>query len=98
MAVDKEHAHPSEAEYVKVAVALGIATALEVAIFYVTALRSLIVVLLIPLMFVKFALVALWFMHLKFDSKLFRRLFIAGIIFAISVYTVAVVTLIGTRT
>lgn len=98
MAVDQEHAHPSEAEYVKVAVALGIATALEVAIFYVTALRSLIAALLIPLMFVKFALVALWFMHLKFDSKLFRRLFIAGIIFAIGVYTVAVVTLIGTRT
>lgn len=94
---EREHAHPSDIEYVKIALILGIVTAIEVGVFYIAALRSLIVVLLIPLMFVKFALVALWFMHLKFDSKVFRRLFIAGIIFAIGVYSVAVTTLIGSR-
>jgi hypothetical protein len=32
-------------------------------------------------------------MHLRFDSKLFRRLFVTGIILAITVYTIALTTL-----
>ena len=34
--------------------------------------------LLMPMMIVKFAMVAACFMHLRFDSRLFRRLFVAG--------------------
>jgi len=37
--------------------------------------------------------VALYFMHLRFDSKLFRRLFVTGIILAIAVYLVALSSL-----
>jgi cytochrome c oxidase subunit 4 len=37
---------------------------------------------------VKFSLVVLWFMHLRFDSRIFRRLFISGMILAISVYAI----------
>ena len=36
-------------------------------------------------MILKFATVALWFMHLRFDSRIYRRLFITGIILAVRV-------------
>jgi len=35
---------------------------------------------------VKFSVVVLWFMHLRFDSRLFRRLFVAGFILAMFCY------------
>ncbi len=41
----------------------------------------------------KFGLVGLYFMHLKFDTHLFRRLLVMGIILALIVYTVALTTL-----
>jgi hypothetical protein len=40
----------------------------------------------------KFALVALWFMHLKFDSRLFRRLFVAGLLIALAVFAIVLGT------
>ena len=70
-----EH-HPGPRQYVGVAVVLAIITAIEVAIYYVTALGDFLVPLLLAFSFIKFALVVLWFMHLKFDSRLFRRLFV----------------------
>jgi hypothetical protein len=39
----------------------------------------------------KFSLVVLWFMHLRFDSAIFRRLFVAGLILAITVYMIVLV-------
>lgn len=94
MAEEEEH-HPSELEYIKVGVVLAVVTIAEVAVYYVPQLRPLIVWLLLPMMVVKFALVAMWFMHLRFDNKLFRRLFITGILFAVGVYSVVIATLIG---
>ena len=94
MAEEEEH-HPSELEYIKVGVVLAVVTAAEVAVFYVPQLKPLIVWLLLPMMVLKFALVAMWFMHLRFDNKLFRRLFITGILFALGVYSVVIGTLIG---
>jgi cytochrome c oxidase subunit 4 len=41
---------------------------------------------------IKFSLVALWFMHLKFDSRIFRRFFVTGLILAITVYTIVLFT------
>jgi hypothetical protein len=38
-------------------------------------------------------MVAAFFMHLKFDSPMLRRVFITGIILAGVVYTVALLTL-----
>jgi cytochrome c oxidase subunit 4 len=38
------------------------------------------------MMVVKFWIVAAWFMHLRFDSKMFTRFFVSGIVLAISVY------------
>jgi cytochrome c oxidase subunit 4 len=90
-----EHAHPGPAEYVRIAVILATITAIEVGAYYVSSLpRSVFSVLLLVMMVIKFALVVLWFMHLRFDSRLFRRLFVTGIILAILVYTAAFSTLI----
>ena len=49
--------------------------------------------LLLILATMKFAIVAAFFMHLKFDSPMLRRLFITGIVLAGVVYSVALFTL-----
>jgi len=53
------------------------------------------VALLIALSILKFSLVVLWFMHLKFDNRLFSQLFVGGLLLALSVFVVAVATLHG---
>ena len=89
-----EHAHPGPGEYIRIAVILAIVTAVEVAAYYITGLSdAVLIALLMGMMVVKFALVVLWFMHLRFDSRLFRRLFITGIILAMLIYTVVLLTL-----
>jgi cytochrome c oxidase subunit IV len=79
------HAHPGDAQYIYVALFLAAMTAIEVALYYID-IGGATIPTLIVLMIVKFAVVALWFMHLRFDSLLFRRLFVGGLILAILVY------------
>jgi cytochrome c oxidase subunit 4 len=87
------HAHPTEAKYVQIALILAAITAAEVASFYFDdELGDFMVPALIVMMIAKFSMVAMWFMHLKFDSRLFSRLFITGIIVAVSVYIAALST------
>lgn len=71
----REHPHPGPAEYVRIAVVLAVITLAEVAIYYVEALSAVLVPILLVLSALKFALVGLWFMHLKFDSRLFSAMF-----------------------
>ncbi len=78
--------HPSPRKYVNVAIILAIVTAIEVAIYYVTALASLLVPILLVLAIIKFAMVGLYFMHLKFDSHTFRRFFVTGIVLALIIF------------
>jgi cytochrome c oxidase subunit 4 len=89
-----EHAHPGPLEYIKVAFVLAVLTAIEVGVWYIKGLKAAVAPVLILLAVGKFSLVGLYFMHLKFDTRLFRRLFIMGIILAIIVYIVAITTLI----
>ena len=84
--------HPTPRKYVWIAVILAIVTAAEVAIYYVPSLEDLLVPLLVVFATVKFIMVALYFMHLKFDSKLFRRLFVTGIVLAFVVFTIVLLT------
>jgi cytochrome c oxidase subunit 4 len=86
------HGHPSELQYVWVAVFLAVITGAEVAIYYARSLGSLLVIILVVLSVVKFSTVVLWFMHLRFDSKLFRRLFVTGLVLALGVYTIVLTT------
>jgi cytochrome c oxidase subunit IV len=61
--------------------------------FYVEdELGSLVTPLLLIMMVVKFAVVAMWFMHLRFDSKLFTSFFVSGIVLAVGVYVAALST------
>ncbi|MEY4606749.1 MAG: hypothetical protein RLY45_1509, partial [Actinomycetota bacterium] len=47
---------------------------------------------LILLMLVKFFMILLWFMHLKFDSKIFSLMFYIGLVLAVGCYMVALLT------
>jgi cytochrome c oxidase subunit IV len=85
-------AHPGPAQYIKVAVILALATAAEVGLYYMNLPHPLLVALLFFFAIIKFALVVLFFMHLRFDSRLFRRLFVTGVLLAVGVYVVVLLT------
>ena len=72
------HIHPSAKEYVRIGIILVVLTALEVWISYSGLPHGLLIGLLFFLAFVKFGLVVLWFMHLRFDDTRYSRFFIMG--------------------
>jgi cytochrome c oxidase subunit 4 len=78
--------HPTPAEYVRIALILGLLTALEVSTYYFEFGRAGIP-LLIGLMIVKFIMVASFFMHLRYDTKLFGRFLYTGLGFALVLYS-----------
>ncbi len=80
------HAHPSDLDYVKIALILAVITGAEVAIPYLTDVMGPVIAVMLALMAIKFSIVAMWFMHLRFDSRLFRQVFIAGLVLATLVY------------
>ncbi|HEV2755818.1 MAG TPA: cytochrome C oxidase subunit IV family protein [Actinomycetota bacterium] len=80
--------HPSPRKYVGIALILAIVTALEVAVYYIPAVEGILVPILLAMAVVKFIMVALYFMHLKFDSRVFRRFFLIGIVLAIVIFGV----------
>lgn len=86
---DHGHDHPTDRQYVAVALVLAAITAGEVGVYYIKSLPDpLLIGLLCAMAFTKFTLVAMWFMHLRFDSVIFRRLFVTGIALAAAVYLV----------
>lgn len=84
--------HPGPRTYVAVAVWLAIVTVAEVASFYIDLPAAILVPLLLAMSLVKFVLVVMWFMHLRFDSRIFRRFFVAGLLLALSVYAIVLAT------
>ena len=88
----QEGAHPTPATYAKIAITLAAITAFEVAIFYVEALMFIMVPIFLVLSAVKFAMVAMFYMHLKFDSRLFSWFFVGGLTLATGVI-IALMTL-----
>jgi cytochrome c oxidase subunit 4 len=85
------HGHPPDTLYLKVALALFILTGLEVSTYYID-FGPLFLPGLLIVMGIKFFLVVLFFMHLRFDAKIFGRLFWSGFFLAIFVYVVALST------
>jgi cytochrome c oxidase subunit 4 len=71
----EEH-HPQAPTYIVVAIILTILTAFEIGVFYAPFLQVILVPLLIILAILKFILVAAFYMHLHFDSRVFSALFI----------------------
>jgi cytochrome c oxidase subunit 4 len=90
--VEHEHAHPGEREYLLVALFLGVVTGAEVALYYLKIDFRIYAPLLGLLAAVKFATVAMFFMHLRFDSHVFRWFFVTGIVLAVTVYTIVLLT------
>jgi cytochrome c oxidase subunit 4 len=86
--VDGGHSHPTEMVYVKIAIILSIITAVEVAIFYIEALDSILVPALIIMSAVKFVVVVGYFMHLKFDDRRLAWIFLSGLAMAFAVFIV----------
>jgi cytochrome c oxidase subunit 4 len=86
------HDHPSDGEYVKVAVFLALITLAEVLVYYIESLGGILVPVLVVLSVIKFSVVVLWFMHLRFDSRVFRRLFVTGLVLAFFVYGIVLTT------
>jgi cytochrome c oxidase subunit 4 len=79
------HSHPTWKTYVVVGFILTAITAIEVAIFYIPSLAGVLIPTLLVLSGGKFLIVVLWYMHLKFDSKIFGRVFWAPFALAILV-------------
>ena len=84
------HEHPTWSTYWKVGLILTLITIAEVWIYYIPAFVAspYFVPTLLILSAVKFAIVVLFYMHLRYDHKLFRALFTGPLI-------IAIVTLIG---
>lgn len=82
--------HPGDIFYLKIAAILAFFTALEVGTYFVedSAPRWLMFLSLTVLMVVKFAMVAAYFMHLKYDTKWFTYVFVAGLVLAMAVYAI----------
>ena len=85
------HAHPTWKTYVLIGVILTVITAAEVAVFYIPALRPVLVPILLVLSGAKFALVVMFYMHLKFDSKVFSAVFLAPFTLAVFVVVALIV-------
>jgi cytochrome c oxidase subunit 4 len=74
---DHEHEHPTWKQYKWVALYLTLITVGEVWLYYVPPFVAspFFVPTLLILSAVKFAIVVMFYMHLKYDHKIFRTLF-----------------------
>jgi cytochrome c oxidase subunit 4 len=84
--------HPSGKEYVRIGVVLGALTATEVYVSYSSLPHALLIGLLFVAAVIKFALVVLWFMHLRFDDRRYARFFVMGIAGAFTLYAIVLLT------
>lgn len=89
--------HVSNRTYVLIAVVLALITAVEVMVFYIEALRPLLVPILLTLSAAKFLLVVGFFMHLKYDGPMLRGLF-AGPLFVAAAIILGMMALFGVFT
>ena len=81
----------SNAGYVRIAAILAAITALEVATYYID-LGALFLPSLLIMMAVKFYIVVSFFMHLRYESKMFSWVFYAGLYLAMIVYGIFLAT------
>ncbi len=78
--------HATVKTYIQVAVALAIITGVEVATLYVPGIPNpVLVISLLAMSAVKFYLVVGFFMHLKYDHRIMRALFVGPLVIAIAI-------------
>jgi caa(3)-type oxidase subunit IV len=79
-----EHAHQAGTRtYLVIGAFLLLLTAMEVVVFYIPALAGVLVPVLILLAIAKFALVAMFYMHLRFDHRWFSYIFVGPLVIAV---------------
>ena len=93
MAQTVHRAHPTPAAYWGIALFLAVVTALEVATPYISALDPVRVPLLLIMAAVKFGTVVAFFMHLRYDKKLYRTLFLFGVIGVIPLFVIVLLSM-----
>jgi cytochrome c oxidase subunit IV len=83
-AMGEVHEHPTWKQYKWVALILTLITIVEVWVYYIPAFvaSALFIPSLLIMSTVKFAIVVMFYMHLKYDHKLFRALFVGPLIIA----------------
>jgi cytochrome c oxidase subunit 4 len=88
------HTEKKDSYYVIIALILAGITAFEVWLSYA---QDIVGPMFMPFLFlsmiVKFIMVVLFFMHLKFDSRIFSFLFWSGLILAVGVYVAFLATM-----
>jgi cytochrome c oxidase subunit IV len=86
VAAGEVHEHPTWHTYKWVALILTVITIVEVWVYYIPAFVAsrLFVPALLTMSAVKFVIVVLFYMHLKYDHKLFRALFTGPLIIAMT--------------
>jgi cytochrome c oxidase subunit 4 len=88
-------AHAKRPNYLLIFIFLALLTLIEVGITYLQIPRVLVVVSLLGFMAFKVVLVAMFYMHLRFDSKYFSYLFIIPIPFVMLILAALAFTYYG---
>jgi cytochrome c oxidase subunit 4 len=88
------HEHASVHTYVRVALILTLVTGLEVGVIYIRLLTPIVVPLLLAMSAAKFALVVMFFMHLRYDPRPLAAVFVGPLLLATGL-AVALMTLTG---
>ena len=86
--------HASVGTYVKVAVILTLITAMEFSAIYIRQLTPILIPLLLVMSAAKFALVVLFFMHLRYDRRALSFIFAGSLTLAVGI-ALALMTLTG---
>lgn len=87
----EQHAHPTPAQYWKIAAILFVLTAIEIAMYYIDQeleLGAANAAILIALGILKFVIVVGWYMHLRFEKTTLSRFFAAGFVLATALYLI----------
>ena len=92
----RKDGHGTPAFYAIVGLILAVITLVEFLVFYVESLGVLLIPIMLILSLMKFVIVVAFFMHLRFDNKIFTYLFFAGFILA-AVIAVALLVLLAIK-
>jgi len=89
-----QHTHPTAKTYIGIGVILAVLTAIEFALYYFEVwgwvARGIAMPSLVFLSTIKFILVVMFYMHLKFDSRVYTGVFL----FPLALGTLVIISLI----
>jgi cytochrome c oxidase subunit IV len=84
--VEEPRPHISNSVYLIVGGFLIVLTAMEITVSYIHALRPVMVPILVVLAIAKFALIAMFFMHLRYEKWVVNTMFVFPLTIALGVF------------